>query len=62
MYPDDPDKQRRFKGHMWRSSKDGYSRTGFEHGEGWNAYADDFPVGTVIRVLTTVEIELPEED
>lgn len=33
-------------------------RSGFEHGPGFKAYADDFPVGTVLRI--TAEIVLPE--
>jgi hypothetical protein len=35
-----------------------FGGSGFLHGDGYNAYASDFPVGTRIRV--TAEVLLPE--
>lgn len=42
--------------HFWDTG------SGFAFGDTWNAYAEDFPVGTKIVVRTTVEVVLPSSD
>ena len=39
--------------HFWDGSN------GFAHGDEWNAYAEDFPIGTKIITRTTIEVILP---
>lgn len=40
--------------HTWTTG------SGFAHGDTWNAYASDFPIGAKVVITTTIEVILPE--
>lgn len=51
-----PRETRRYE-HVWRTSADARSGSGYERGAGFQAFARDFPPGT--RLIITARIELP---
>lgn len=46
---------------FWRKNDAAKVGSGFIYGDGWNAYGEDFPLGTKIVVETIVKVILPEK-
>jgi hypothetical protein len=57
VYHTDYHGERKLLGLFWRREHEKEAHSGYVYGEGFNAFARDFPVGT--KLIVTAQLELP---